>query len=348
MNSDNSTPKVSVVILNYNTSGLLELLIPFVQASIYQNFEIVVIDNASSDDSVQMLAEKFVDVKVIVHEENLGFAEGYNRGLAQLETPYWILLNSDVEVDKDWIQPLVEVMESDEKIAATGPKILDYYKRDHFEYAGAAGGYMDKWAYPFCRGRLFHTLEKDEDQYEDRREVFWVSGAAFMVRASAYRELGGLDAVLFAHMEEIDLCWRMKNQGYQVWICPQSKVYHMGGGTLSKQSKHKSFLNFRNNLAIVVKNAPRHKLLRHIFIRLCLDSIAAVRYLFSPQWKHFFAIVHAHWDLIFFFRRWWQKRQDLTGPFEFRIHKGYYGKSVVEEYFLKGKKTFNDLPDSDR
>jgi len=344
MDSSSSLPKVSVVILNYNTSALLQKFIPYVHASSYDNFEIVVVDNASSDDSLEVLNREFPYVKVISHPSNLGFAEGYNLALNQLDTEYWVLLNSDVEVHEHWLQPMVDVMQSNERIAATGPKILDYFKKDHFEYAGASGGFMDKWAYPFCRGRLFDTLEKDSGQYDEREEVFWVSGAAFMVRASAYRELGGLDAILFAHMEEIDLCWRMKNRGYQIWVCPDAKVYHMGGATLSKQSKHKSFLNFRNNLAIIAKNAPRHKLLRHIFVRLCLDSIAAIRYLLSPQWKHFFAIIHAHWDFLFFFRRWWSKRKDHQGTFEYSGHKGYYGQSVVNQYFLKGVKKFSDLP----
>lgn len=286
-------------------------------------------------------------MRLIVHVRNLGFAEGYNEALKLLETPYWVLLNSDVEVDPDWLQPMMEFMKKHPEVAATGPKILDYYDRERFEYAGAGGGFMDKWAYPFCRGRLFDTLEKDSGQYDDAREVFWVSGAAFLVRASVYTKLGGLDALLFAHMEEIDLCWRMKNQGYQVWICPEAKVYHMGGGTLSKQNRHKSFLNFRNNLAIIVKNAPRNKLLRHIFVRLLLDSIAAIRYLFSPRWRHYFAIIHAHWDFLFFFRRWWDARQAGAEGFEFSKHPGYFKGSVVQAYFLQGKRRFSELVDKD-
>jgi len=343
LNPDTKSPLVSIVVLNYNTAALLEKFIPRIQESAYDNFEIVVIDNASSDNSRAVIEEKFPDVRLISHESNLGFAEGYNQGLAQLDSEYWLLLNSDVEVHPNWLQPMMDLMQSNENIAAVGPKILDYFKKDHFEYAGAAGGFMDKWAYPFCKGRLFHTLEKDEGQYDERSNVFWVSGAAFLVKAAKYKECGGLDAVLFAHMEEIDLCWRFKNKGYEVWTCPEAKVYHMGGATLSKQNRHKSFLNFRNNLAIIVKNAPRNKLLRKIFVRLCLDSIAAVRYLFSPQWKHFFAIIHAHWDFLFFFKRWWRSRLAESGPFKFSEHTGYYPKSVVKDYFVDGKRKASEL-----
>lgn len=335
--------EVSIVILNYNTANLLEQLLPSVLATNYQGFEVVVVDNASSDNSCETVTTLFPQVRLIKHSQNLGFADGYNQALSQLTTPFWVLLNSDVEVDPDWLQPMMDFIKLNPSIAATGPKILDYYSRNRFEYAGAAGGYMDKWAYPFCRGRLFDTLEEDQGQYNDAREVFWVSGAAFLVRASVYRELGGLDALLFAHMEEIDLCWRMKNSGYEVWICPKAKVYHMGGGTLSKQNRHKSFLNFRNNLAIIVKNAPRHKLLRHIFIRLLLDSIAAIRYLFSSRWRHCFAIIHAHWDFFFFFGRWWNARPKEGVQFEFSKHAGYFRGSVVEAYFLRGLRKFSEL-----
>jgi GT2 family glycosyltransferase len=338
-----SSPKVSVVILNFNTSALLAKFIPKLQASSYNNLEIVVADNHSSDDSVAMLKKDFPEIRLIELDQNYGFAGGYNKALEQLDSEYWVLLNSDVEVHPHWLQPLVDIMVSNEKIAAVGPKILDYFKRDYFEYAGAAGGYMDKWAYPFCRGRLFDTLEKDEGQYDDRKQVFWASGAAMLVRASVYKKLGGLDAELFAHMEEIDLCWRMKNAGFQVWICPDSKVYHMGGGTLSKQNRHKTFLNFRNNLAIIVKNAPRHKLIRYVFVRLCLDSLAALRYLFSNKWKHFFSIVHAHWDFLFFIRRWLKKRKLNQDPQIFAEHKGYYSKSIVIQYFMKGTRKVSEL-----
>lgn len=343
MKPESNSPLVSIVVLNYNTSGLLDKFIPRIQETEYNNFEIVVVDNASTDNSVELVKERFPDVKVICHDSNLGFAEGYNKALDQLDSEYWVLLNSDVEVHPHWLQPMMNMIISNDKLAAIGPKILDYFKKDHFEYAGAAGGYMDKWAYPFCKGRLFHTLEKDEGQYDQRSEVFWVSGAAFLVKAKLYREVGGLDPVLFAHMEEIDLCWRFKNRGYEIWTCPEAKVYHMGGATLSKQSRHKSFLNFRNNLAIIVKNAPRNKLFRKIFVRLLLDSIAAIRYLFSPQWKHFFSIIHAHWDFLFFFKRWWRSRKKESGPFMFSDHEGYYHKSVVGAYFLEGRKKVSEL-----
>lgn len=335
--------KVSIVILNYNTRDLLERFIPSVLATEYDNFEVVVADNASSDGSLDLVRKLFPEVKCIALEENYGFAGGYNRALKELDTPYWVLLNSDVEVDKGWLSPLMELITSNPKIGAVQPKILDLNNRGRFEYAGASGGFIDKFAYPFCRGRLSDVLEQDEGQYDDNIPVFWATGAALLVRASEYQKLGGLDADFFAHMEEIDLCWRMKNAGLEVWVCPEGKVYHMGGGTLSAQSSHKTFLNFRNNLALITKNLPFSEWVKVFCARLILDGIAGVVMLYNGKGKHTWAIVKAHWAFFWRFRFWWSKRKTSPTPLPFLQHQGMLNISLVRRHFIKGIKHFSDL-----
>lgn len=337
------SPKVAVVILNFNTADLLRKLIPSVVASTYDNMELVVADNNSSDDSIAAI-QSFQDqgVKLLKLDENYGFAGGYNKALAQIEADYYVLLNSDVEVDKNWLEPMVQLAESNPDIAGIQPKILDYNKRTHFEYAGASGGFIDKWAYSFCRGRVFDECEEDKGQYNESMEVFWASGAALFMRANEYHEAGGLDADLFAHMEEIDLCWRLKNRGKQIWVCPESRVYHMGGGTLSKQSARKTFLNFRNNLALITKNVPRKQRARLLLLRLFLDGAAGVKFILGLEFSHCWAVVKAHWNFFFHYRKWSRKAADTKYP-AFLSHAGVLHKSIVKAYFLNGKKTYSDL-----
>ncbi|MCB0509691.1 MAG: glycosyltransferase family 2 protein, partial [Bacteroidetes bacterium] len=247
--------RVAIVILNWNGKHWLEKFLASVLTYSDPSFcDVIVADNASTDNSLEFLKENFPDVQTIVFEKNHGFTGGYNRALKSLEHEYFVLLNSDIEVSKNWIEPIIRLMDGDKLIAACQPKILDYNKRDYFEYAGASGGYIDFLGYPFCRGRIFDALEKDEGQYDDAKRVFWASGACLFVRSEVYKKLGGLDEYFFAHMEEIDLCWRMQNEGYHVWVEPLSKVYHVGGGTLQSDSPKKTYLNFRNNLFLILKN----------------------------------------------------------------------------------------------
>ncbi len=335
--------KVSVVILNYNTRDLLDKFLPEIMATDYPNMEVVVADNASSDDSVSLVAEKYPTVKLIRLEENYGFAGGYNKALAQLDTEYWVLLNSDVNVDKNWLTPMMDLMKSDSTIAAVQPKILDFYNPEKFEYAGASGGFIDKYAYPLCRGRVSDVLETDNGQYDSSRPIFWATGAALLVRAADYKSLNGLDADFFAHMEEIDLCWRLQNSGKQIWVCPEAKVYHMGGGTLSAQNPRKTFLNFRNNLVLITKNLPFGEWLKVLTIRLILDGVAGVKLIVDGKARHTLAIIQAHWAYFFRFGFWWKKRRESPKQKPFKEHDGMLNLSVVYRHYIKGVKYFSDL-----
>lgn len=334
-------PKVSIVILNFNTKQLLEKLVPFALQTNYPNFEVVVADNASSDDSAALVRQKFPQVKLIEIHENLGFAGGYNFALEKLDTEYWVLLNSDVEVDADWLTPMMNKCLSDPKVGCVQPKIKDYYHRDKFEYAGASGGFIDVFGYPFCRGRVFQELEEDKGQYNDALEVFWASGAALLVRAELYKKLGGLDADFFAHMEEIDLCWRVKNAGYTVWCSPESTVYHMGGGTLDSQSPRKTYLNFRNNLALILKNTTRWEGFKMIVVRLILDGVAGIVFLKNGKWKMTMAVVKAHWSFFGKLLYWSKKRSKNVLPL--RSHQGVGRYSIVYKHFIQKANKFSDL-----
>ena len=330
--------RVAVVILNWNGKSFLEQFLPSVisnspEATIY------VADNASSDDSVDFLRTNFPHVKVIDNEENLGFAGGYNKALEKLNEDLFVLLNSDVEVTTNWLQPIVALFESDENIAACQPKILSYHDKTSFEYAGASGGFIDKNGYPFCRGRIFDTLEKDNGQYDSVEEIFWATGACLFVRSKVYKELDGLDSDFFAHMEEIDLCWRIKRAGYNIKIQPASTVYHVGGGTLSKSNPFKTFLNFRNGLELLAKNLPKNQLVPKIFIRMILDGVAAIKFLVAGQPKDFLAVIHAHFG---FYKRLRKTLGKRSGNYV--LVKGQYLGNIVLDYFLKGRKQFSDLP----
>jgi GT2 family glycosyltransferase len=289
------SPKIAVVILNWNGEQLFSKFLPsIIEHSQGTNIEIIVADNGSTDQSILYLQQNFSSIRIIDLKENYGFAEGYNQALKQVDADYFVLLNSDVKVAKNWIEPCIFQFESDEKIAAIQPKILSYNQPNSFEYAGAAGGFIDKFGYPFCRGRILDELEEDEGQYDKSTEIFWASGAAMFVRTSALKEAGGLDGDFWAHMEEIDLCWRLKNQGYKVIYEPNSVVYHLGGGTLSYDSPKKVYLNFRNNLWMLFKNLPKEQFKRTFSIRMILDGVAAAKFLAGFQFRHFWAVANAH------------------------------------------------------
>ena len=294
--------KTAVVILNWNTEELLAQFLPGLIASTEGlDAEVIVADNASTDGSLALLQARFPEVKRIPLDRNYGFTGGYNRALAQVEAEYYVLINSDVEVSPGWLPPLVEWMDSHPDCGACGPKLLSWHQRDSFEYAGAAGGLIDRYGYPFCRGRIMQKVEKDHGQYDSPQDVLWVSGACLMVRSSVWKALGGLDQRFFAHMEEIDLCWRMQLRGWKVTVVPASAVWHIGGGTLRNESPFKLFLNYRNNLLLLENNLPstlhsRWKARLRIGARMCLDGLSALVYLCKGQGAFFMAVVRAHRD----------------------------------------------------
>jgi len=329
----------AVVILNWNGRKYLEQFLPSLIQYSKGNAEIIVADNASIDDSISFLTTNFPLVRIIRNAANEGFARGYNLALKQVEADYYILLNSDIEVTPDWIQPVIAMMEQDPSIAACQPKIRSYYDRSKFEYAGAAGGFIDKYGYPFCRGRLFQSLEEDFGQYDDAIEIFWATGACMFVRADLFHRIGGLDEDFFAHMEEIDLCWRLKNIGYKIMYCPQSVVYHIGGGTLPKISWRKTYYNFRNNFYLLYKNLPDNLVREVFFKRLILDAIAALKFLFTAGFKDFWAIYKAHQSFYSTLSKTKAKRNLLK---HMPLHK-VYGKNIVFEYYLRKKRKFTDL-----
>jgi GT2 family glycosyltransferase len=310
-------------------------------ASTYSGKEVIVADNASTDDSVSFLRENYPQVRVIVLDRNYGFATGYNEALKQVRSDYYVLLNSDVEVEPGWIEPVISLMEMDPAIGVCQPKIRMYDNRELFEYAGGAGGWLDFLGYPFAKGRIFDVLEKDEGQYDAEEPIFWASGAALFVRAGLYHKLGGLDGYFFAHQEEIDFCWRVQLAGYQVYSCPKSTVYHVGGGTLPKGNERKVFLNFRNNLIMLAKNLPLAELLWKIPLRLLLDSVSAWKSLFAGQAIYFLAILEAH---LAFFKWLLLKRGKSVFPQKKRGNlRGLFRHSIVWEHFVLGKRTFIEI-----
>ena len=332
--------KCAVVILNYNGRKFLEQFLPNVLENTNRELaEVIVADNASTDDSVAFMQSHYPNIQLIENESNGGFATGYNLALRQIEAEYFVLLNSDIEVTPRWIEPVLEMMDADETIAACQPKILSYYDKTKFEYAGSCGGFIDKYGYPFCRGRIFQNLETDEGQYDTPMEVFWATGACMFVRAGLFLKCGGLDDSFFAHMEEIDFCWRMKNMGYRIFCCPQSKVYHIGGGTLPKKSPRKTYLNFRNNLSLLVKNLPDNKLRSVIVYRIFLDWIAAFKFLCEGCFGDFKAVYQAHFD---FYKRLGDLREK-RGQLQQNQVSCMYQRNIVFDGMLFGKKKFSDL-----
>jgi GT2 family glycosyltransferase len=331
--------KVAVVILNWNGKRFLEKFLPSLINHSREDAEIIVADNASSDGSVEFLQSAYPAIQIIRNPDNGGFAKGYNSALRQVDAQYYVLLNSDIEVTPDWIRPVIGLMESDPLIAACQPKIRSYSEPSNFEYAGAAGGFIDKYGYPFCRGRVFQSIEEDNGQYDDVTEIFWATGACMFVRADLYHSLGGLDDDFFAHMEEIDFCWRLKNKGYKILYCPGSTVYHIGGGTLPKISWKKTYFNFRNNFILLYKNLPDNLLFEVFAKRLVLDAIAAMKFLFTAGFKDFWAVLKAHFSFYWGLKKTRQKRKMLhQGPL-----KNVYKKNIVFEHFIRGKKKFSDL-----
>lgn len=334
-------PSVAVVILNWNGRNWLEQFLPSVVASNYPNLQIIVGDNASTDDSLTFLKANYPQVSILENDQNYGFAGGYNKILARVDAAYYVLLNSDVEVPKNWIKPVIDFMESDELIAAAQPKIKWQKDQAQFEYAGAAGGFLDQHAYPFCRGRIFDTVEVDKGQYNTNIDIFWASGAAFFIKSKAWREAGGLDADLFAHMEEIDLCWRLKNLGYSIVCCIDAEVYHVGGGTLNANNPYKTYLNFRNNLIIMQKNLPKNDAYFRIFIRFWLDFAALLQFLLKGKFAFCAAISKAHFHFLRDINHTAQKRKSIQIPL--LQHSGVYKSSIVYSYFVNHIKRFSDL-----
>ncbi|MEO3404841.1 glycosyltransferase family 2 protein [Mucilaginibacter sp. CAU 1740] len=341
------TPKVAVVILNWNGLKYLKQFLPSVLASTWPNLDIVMGDNASSDESVAFMRENYPSVRIIQNDKNYGFTGGYNRVLAQVEADYYILLNSDVEVTPNWIEPVIELMESDSLIAAAAPKIRSYAQKEYFEHAGAAGGFIDKHGYPFCRGRIFYELEKDNGQYEESGEVFWASGASLFIKKAIWDESGGFDEGFFAHMEEIDLCWRLKNMGYKVMYCAQSTIYHVGGGTLNAENPFKTYLNFRNNLLLIKKNLPFWRAFYVISLRFIMDLLALLRFLMEGKRKDAWAVSRAHQSFVVsLFKKAKGERVKPKGIAEPNT-KGIFRASIVWAFFVKKKTRFTDLDPSE-
>ncbi|MDB4126853.1 glycosyltransferase family 2 protein [Flavobacteriales bacterium] len=332
--------KTAVVVLNWNGKAWLEkFLANLVKHS--QEATVFVADNDSTDDSVDFVKSNFPSVKIIINASNGGYAKGYNDALKQIDAEYFVLINSDIEVTDGWLSPITDLMDSDKKIAACQPKVLDYNNRSKFEYAGASGGFIDNLGYPFCRGRIFDDIEQDKGQYNNAIEVFWATGACLFVRASHYDEVGGLDEDFFAHQEEIDLCWRLKNKGYKIMVQPKSVIYHVGGGTLNAGSPFKSHLNFRNNLFMLFKNLPTYSLFITIPTRLVLDGVAALTFLNKENsMKHVFAIAKAHFIFYFEIPRLIAKRQKINQK------NNLIGKvdwSILLQNKIKGIKRFSEL-----
>ncbi|MDR1793582.1 MAG: glycosyltransferase family 2 protein [Bacteroidales bacterium] len=331
--------KLSVVILNWNGKEYLEKFLPSLLKYTPSWAEIVIADNASTDASLLFLEQNYPQLRVIINAQNYGFAKGYNVALAQIKSQYYCLLNSDIEVCDHWVEPIVEYLDTHPQTAICQPKLLAFNQKDEFEYAGAAGGFIDKFGYPFCRGRLFSTLEKDKGQYDDIKEIFWATGACMFVRSEIYHQLGGLDDDFFAHMEEIDFCWRAKNEKHKVMYIPDSVVYHIGGGTLPKKSPQKTFLNFRNNIILLYKNLPKRRLLWVFAVRWVLDMVAALRFLTDSGWGDCVAVFKAHLAFYKSLPKNINKRTRIKHHFVSQIYK----KSIVLEYYLRKKKYFSDL-----
>lgn len=331
--------KTAVVILNWNGKDLLEQFLPSVVMHTTSEAKIIIVDNHSTDDSVSFLKQNYSDLELICLDTNNGYAGGYNEALKQIKAEYYVLLNSDVEVSENWIEPVIQLMEKDNQIAAAQPKILSWHNKSMFEYAGAAGGWIDKYAYPFCRGRIFETIEKDEGQYDDFADIFWATGACLFVRAEIYHKSGGLDESFFAHMEEIDLCWRLQNQGLKLKYVPGSVVYHLGGGSLPKDNPRKTFLNFRNNLLMMHKNLDSRQAPNIFLVRFIADMTTVLYFFAGMNFKSGIAVVKAYLDF------WKTKKnvQKTENPKPIESLKGVLNKSIVVSYFLKRKKIFNDL-----
>jgi GT2 family glycosyltransferase len=328
--------KIAVVILNWNGVKLLEQFLPSViqyspEATVY------VADNASTDESIAFVKNNYPTIEIVQNKTNHGFAGGYNDALQHIDAEIYALVNSDIEVTENWLKPILETFESEPETAIIQPKILDFKKKDHFEYAGAAGGFIDQFGYPYCRGRIFDTLEKDNGQYNDKIEIFWASGACFFIRSVVYKELNGFDEEFFAHQEEIDLCWRSINKGYKIKYNSESIVYHVGGATLQQSNPQKTYLNFRNSLLMLTKNLPQDTFFQVLIIRMLLDGVAGVKYIVGGQFAHCWAIIRAHFSFYRLFLRNYKKREKNQVEIYFKT------KSIVYGYYVKNGTVFADV-----
>lgn len=333
--------KIAVVILNWNGVKLLEQFLPSVlqyskEATIY------VADNASTDTSVNFVKENYPLVKIIQNTGNHGFAKGYNDALQNVDAEIYALVNSDIEVTENWLKPIIETFDREKQTAIIQPKILDFKNKEYFEYAGGAGGFIDKYGFPYCRGRIFDTLEKDNGQYNDNCELFWASGACFFIRREVYHQLKGFDEGFFAHQEEIDLCWRALNEGYIIKYNSESVVYHVGGATLQQGNPRKTFLNFRNSLLMLVKNLPKKGMFFVIFFRMVLDGIAGIHFLTQGKFGHTFAILKAHFSFYSLSLKYFKKRKNS------QIDQYYSVKSIVYLYYVKKIKVFKEIFNSNQ
>lgn len=338
--------KTAVVILNYNGEKLLQQFLPSVIAHTRQA-RIIVADNGSTDGSIKLIKDQFPTVEVIALDTNYGFCGGYNKALRQVNSEYYVLLNSDVEVTPNWLEPMVQLLGKNASIAAVQPKILTYHQKDQFEYAGAGGGFIDSLGYPFCRGRIFNFTEKDTGQYNDTREVFWASGACLVIRSEVYHHLGGLDETFFAHMEEIDLCWKIHRMGKQVYYCGSGTVYHVGAGTLPRNNPRKTYYNFRNGLSLIYKHLPDNQLWYKLPIRILFDIIAALKFVVEGHAQDGKAVYRAIRDFLKAKSALKTERISLRNQFPFNMKQVYKGV-VIFDYYLFGRKSISEkkLPSS--
>ena len=330
--------KTAIVILNWNGKKLLEQFLPSIVHFSSEFAEIYVADNASSDDSIEYIKDQFPIVRIVENENNGGYAKGYNDALKSIDADIYCLINSDVEVTKNWITPVLEIFKKEENTAIIQPKILDFKDKNYFEYAGAGGGFVDLFGYPYCRGRVFNYIEKDTEQFNDVTEIFWASGACFFIRSKVYHHLNGFDEDYFAHQEEVDLCWRSKNEGYLVKYVGNSCVYHVGGATLKETNPRKTFLNFRNSLLNVIKNVPKQLFLLVVVSRLILDGVAGIKFIVELRPIHTWAVIKAHLSVYKNFSKFLKKRKKLQKKDLYNLHT-----SIVWQYFILRRKKFGNL-----
>ncbi len=336
--------EIDIVILNWNGLHFLKQYLPSViMHTNEEEARIVVADNGSSDGSLEWLESNFPDrIRTISLDRNYGFAGGYNRALEHINSKYTLVLNSDVEVSEGWLEPLRKAIEPD-NIAAVMPKIKSFNKRAFFEYAGAAGGFIDRWGFPFCRGRILDEVEEDKGQYDEAREIFWATGACMLIKTELFRKVGGFDEFFFAHMEEIDLCWRLKANGYKILSVPSSTIYHLGGGTLPSGNHRKTFLNVRNSLLTLYKNLPRKNLWSILLVRMVLDGLAAIKFLFDGEAKSFRAVISAHLAFYKTKKRYKSIRRNSKNLVSPNSLNGYYSRSIIVDYYLRGKRKFSNI-----
>lgn len=334
--------RTAVVILNYNGEKLLQKFLPSVIQHSYQA-EIIIADNNSSDSSVFFVQQSFPEVRVIRLDQNYGFCGGYNRALNQVEADYYVLLNSDIEVTTGWLTPMIRLLDANPTIVAVQPKVLSYHNKSKFEHAGAAGGFIDALGYPFCRGRVFDFIEDDRGQYNDEREIFWATGACLMIRAAVFKKFGGFDEDFFAHMEEIDLCWKLHRAGQKVFYSGTSTIYHVGAGTLDYSSPKKIYLNFKNGLSLLVKHLRTGELFYKLPLRILLDWVAAFKFLLQGQPQNFGAVIRAHYNFLLDLNRDLIKRRAIQRTYPSYSDTMIYKGVVAVDYFLKGKKSGYDV-----